>query len=139
MGLDIGPRANIPREASSRSVGRSVFALLAIDREATLKMTALFTETTSRADASIDNASSQNEAMIWIPGGTFRMGSDKHYPEEAPAHRVTVDGFWMDRYPVTNRQFRKFVKATGTSPSPRLSLIQKTIPECSRIWSTRAR
>ena len=32
--------------------------------------------------------------MIWIPGGTFRMGSDKHYPEEAPAHRVTVGGFW---------------------------------------------
>ena len=51
--------------------------------------------------------------MIWIPGGTFRMGSDKHYPEEAPAHRVTVDGFWIDRHPVTNRQFREFVKATG--------------------------
>ena len=50
--------------------------------------------------------------MIWIPGGTFRMGSDKHYPEEAPAHRVTVDGFWMDRHPVTNRQFKEFVKAT---------------------------
>ena len=40
------------------------------------------------------------------------MGSDKHYPEEAPAHRVTVDGFWIDRYPVTNRQFREFVRAT---------------------------
>jgi formylglycine-generating enzyme len=51
--------------------------------------------------------------MIWISGGTFRMGSDKHYPEEAPAHRVTVDGFWMDRTPVTNRDFRKFVNATG--------------------------
>ena len=51
--------------------------------------------------------------MIWIPGGTFRMGSDRHYPEEAPVHRVTVDGFWMDRTPVTNRQFREFVEATG--------------------------
>jgi sulfatase modifying factor 1 len=51
--------------------------------------------------------------MIWIPGGTFRMGSDRHYPEEAPVHRVTVDGFWMDQTPVTNRQFRAFVKATG--------------------------
>ena len=53
------------------------------------------------------------EGMLYLPGGTFRMGSDRHYPEEAPAHRVTVDGFWMDRHPVTNRQFREFVRATG--------------------------
>jgi formylglycine-generating enzyme required for sulfatase activity len=51
--------------------------------------------------------------MIWIPGGTFRMGSDNHYPEEAPVHRVTVDGFCIDRTPVTNRQFKEFVRATG--------------------------
>ena len=51
--------------------------------------------------------------MVWIPGGTFRMGSDKHYPEERPAHRVTVDGFWMDRSPVTNARFARFVEATG--------------------------
>jgi sulfatase modifying factor 1 len=51
--------------------------------------------------------------MIFIPGGTFRMGSDKHYPEEAPAHTVNVGPFWIDRTPVTNRQFRKFVNATG--------------------------
>ena len=51
--------------------------------------------------------------MVRIPGGTFRMGSDHHYPEEAPVHRVTVDGFWIDRTPVTNRQFKAFVKATG--------------------------
>ena len=50
--------------------------------------------------------------MLCVPGGTFRMGSDKHYPEEAPAHRVTVDEFWIDRTPVTNRQFDEFVKAT---------------------------
>ena len=41
------------------------------------------------------------------------MGSDKHYPEEAPVHRVTVDSFLIDRTPVTNRQFKDFVKATG--------------------------
>ena len=51
--------------------------------------------------------------MVWIPGGTFRMGSDKHYPEERPVHRVTVDGFWMDRMPVTNERFARFVDATG--------------------------
>ena len=51
--------------------------------------------------------------IVWIPGGTFRMGSDDYYPEEAPVHRVTVDGFWIDRTPVTNRQFRAFVDATN--------------------------
>ncbi len=53
------------------------------------------------------------EDMVFIPGGTFRMGSDRHYPEEAPVHRVSVDPFWIDRTPVTNRQFREFVRATG--------------------------
>src|SRR5512132_3398646 len=51
--------------------------------------------------------------MVWIPGGTFRMGSDKHYVEERPAHKVTVDGFWIDKYPVTNERFAEFVEATG--------------------------
>ncbi len=53
------------------------------------------------------------EGMLWIPGGTFLMGSDEHYPEEAPAHRVKVGGFWMDRHTVTNREFERFVAATG--------------------------
>jgi formylglycine-generating enzyme len=51
--------------------------------------------------------------MVWIPGGTFRMGSDAHYPEEAPARPVTVDGFWIDRRAVTNREFERFVRKTG--------------------------
>ena len=53
------------------------------------------------------------DGMLRIPGGTFRMGSDEHYPDEAPVHRVTVDEFWIDRTPVTNRQFKEFVQATG--------------------------
>jgi sulfatase modifying factor 1 len=51
--------------------------------------------------------------MTWIPGGTFRMGSDDFYPEERPVHRVSVDGFWMDEHQVTVAEFRRFVKATG--------------------------
>ena len=51
--------------------------------------------------------------MVWIPGGEFLMGSDHHYPEEAPQHRVRVDGFWMDESPVTNAEFRRFAEATG--------------------------
>ena len=51
--------------------------------------------------------------MIHVPGGTFTMGSDRFYPEEAPTRRVQVDPFWMDQTPVTNRQFAAFVAATG--------------------------
>ena len=69
-------------------------------------------------------ARSQCIAMEWIPGGTFTMGSDRHYREEAPAHPATVDGFWIDRWPVTNAAFLKFIEETGyvtqaeTSPDP---------------------
>jgi sulfatase modifying factor 1 len=51
--------------------------------------------------------------VVWIPGGTFTMGSDHHEPEEAPCHRVSVDGFWMQRHAVTNHEFGLFVDATG--------------------------
>lgn len=53
--------------------------------------------------------------MVWIPGGEYQMGSDGSYarPDERPAHRVDVDGFWMDTTEVTNDQFAKFVAATG--------------------------
>lgn len=50
--------------------------------------------------------------QVWIPSGTFKMGAEDFYPEEAPVHEVTVDGFWMDRYEVTNEQFAEFVAAT---------------------------
>ena len=61
----------------------------------------------------IDRSGIAFDGMLRIPGGTFRMGSDRHYPEEAPAHGVTVDEFFIDRTPVTNRQFKEFVRATG--------------------------
>src|SRR5947209_7784635 len=66
--------------------------------------------------------------MIFIPGGTFRMGSDRHYAEEAPVHRVTVDAFWMDRTPVTNRQFKAFVRATGHVTSAQIAPDPKDYP-----------
>ncbi len=50
--------------------------------------------------------------MIWVPGAEFSMGSNDHYPEEAPAHRVSVAGFWIDEHPVTNNAFAAFVAAT---------------------------
>ena len=52
--------------------------------------------------------------MVWVPGGTFWMGCENcGMPDASPTHLVSVDGFWMDRTPVTNAEFERFVKATG--------------------------
>lgn len=51
--------------------------------------------------------------MVWIPGGRFQMGSTAFYREERPVRPTSVDGFWMDRHPVTNADFRRFVEDTG--------------------------
>jgi formylglycine-generating enzyme required for sulfatase activity len=59
-----------------------------------------------------DQKATSHPGMRWIPGGTFTIGSDRHYPEEAPTHEVSVDGFWIDTTPVTNEQFSHFVHAT---------------------------
>src|SRR6185503_11982812 len=50
--------------------------------------------------------------MVWIPAGTFWMGSDDGQSDEKPVHQVKVEGFWMDKTEVTNEQFEKFVRAT---------------------------
>ena len=74
-------------------------------------MTTLFPATTFKTD--VRTGSSQAGGMLRIPGGTFRMGRDDHYREEAPAHDVGVDGFWMSRCAVTNAEFKRFVDETG--------------------------
>jgi formylglycine-generating enzyme len=53
--------------------------------------------------------------MVWVPGGEFTMGTDSElgWADEKPAHRVRLDGFWIDETEVTNFQFRAFVEATG--------------------------
>jgi formylglycine-generating enzyme len=52
------------------------------------------------------------QGMVWIPGGEFYMGIED-FPDANPVHMVYVDGFWMDKYEVTNEQYAAFVKATG--------------------------
>lgn len=64
----------------------------------------------------------RKDGMVLLKGGSYLMGHDgtfqtpygpKTFPEEAPAHKVTVNPFWIDETEVTNAQFRKFVEATG--------------------------
>jgi formylglycine-generating enzyme required for sulfatase activity len=53
------------------------------------------------------------DGMVWIPGGTVRLGADDGLPEEAPVRTVEVAGFWMARHEVTQGEFAAFVAATG--------------------------
>jgi formylglycine-generating enzyme required for sulfatase activity len=69
-----------------------------------------------RCFAAIDRPGAAFDGMLRIPAGTFRIGLDKPYPEEASVPRVTVDEFLIDRMPVTNRQFKAFVRAAGQPP-----------------------
>ena len=72
--------------------------------------------------------------MVWIPGGEFTMGTDSDlgWPDEKPAHRVHVDGFWMDDHDVTNAEFAKFVDdahyITTAEKTPSLVEIMKQMP-----------
>ena len=66
--------------------------------------------------------------MTHIPGGTFVMGSEDFYPEEAPVHETAVEGFWMDRHQVTVAEFRRFVEATGYVTVPERPLDPADFP-----------
>ncbi|MFC4870715.1 formylglycine-generating enzyme family protein [Negadavirga shengliensis] len=75
-----------------------------------------------------------HEGMIWIEGGEFVMGDQdgRGRKDEKPAHKVKVDGFWMDETEVTNRQFAEFVEATGyvtvAEKKPDWEEIKKQLP-----------
>jgi formylglycine-generating enzyme len=56
---------------------------------------------------------SSTQNMVHLAGGEFAMGSPDFYPEERPVRRVSVGSFSIDRYPVTNEEFFRFVNATG--------------------------
>ncbi len=67
--------------------------------------------------------------MVWVPGGTFSMGSADFYPEERPVHQAQVEGFWMDRHPVTVAEFRRFIKATGYATTAETPLDPLEFPD----------
>jgi formylglycine-generating enzyme required for sulfatase activity len=66
-----------------------------------------------RAACGPSPADSPYPGMLFVPAGTFTMGTDAAFPEEGPAVEQSVAGFWMDRTEVTNAEFAEFVAATG--------------------------
>lgn len=79
-------------------------------------------------------ASESPQGMVWIQGGEFTMGSNAPdaKEDEKPPHLVSVDGFWMDSTPVTNKQFKEFVDATGyvttAEKAPTMEEIMAQVP-----------
>ena len=66
--------------------------------------------------------------MVRIPEGEFHMGAADFYAEERPVLPVWVDGFWMDPGPVTNRDFARFVEATGYVTVAERDLVAENYP-----------
>jgi formylglycine-generating enzyme len=64
---------------------------------------------------SLASEMSRHSDMVWISGGTFRMGSDRHYAEEVPVHRVTIDGFWIDSTSTSHVGFRCLIRQAGAA------------------------
>jgi formylglycine-generating enzyme required for sulfatase activity len=56
--------------------------------------------------------------LVWVPGGTFLMGSSDGPEDEQPRHKVRVAGFWCGKYEITNKQYKKFMGATKYPEPP---------------------
>ncbi len=72
-------------------------------------------QTAAVTDSMKSSYTGSTEDMVLIPAGSFVMGGDSVWgrPDEFPRHQVRLSSFYMDEHEVTNRQFRKFIEATG--------------------------
>ncbi len=57
-------------------------------------------------------------SMVYVSEGSFRMGSDTGNADERPQREVALDAFWIDKYCVTNAQYRAFLEETDAFPPP---------------------
>jgi formylglycine-generating enzyme required for sulfatase activity len=66
----------------------------------------------ANAEPSLPNEIDYNGPMLLVAAGEFVMGDDSHNPEEKPAHKVTLPDFYIDKFEVTNEQYKKFCDTT---------------------------
>ena len=59
-----------------------------------------------------------DRCVVTVPAGEFIMGNDEGPANERPQRRVTLDGFEIDRFEVTNVLYQRFLHATGREPPP---------------------
>jgi len=104
----------LPRERTGILSKRPPTGVLVVGGLMVVVLVAFLVPVTGKRGPQTIPAGPPPEGMVWIPGGTFTMGSDEAEDRDAqPIHPVTLDGFWMDKTEVTNRQFARFVKETG--------------------------
>jgi formylglycine-generating enzyme len=88
----------------------------------------------SQLQAIVMRMDTSRNGMVWVNGGTYKMGAGpgEGFAEEYPQHTVTVNGFWMDAHEVTNAEFAAFVKATGyittAERKPDWAIMQQQLP-----------
>lgn len=75
------------------------------------------------------HVNNRSARAVLVPGGTLRMGSTEFYPEERPIHKVEVPSLWVDEHPVTNAEFRRFVKDTAYLTIAEQVILPSQFPE----------
>lgn len=62
--------------------------------------------------------------MVYVPSGSFSMGSVNGEDDQRPVHTVTLDGFWLDQFEVTNQQYARFLNVNGNQVEGALPWIE---------------
>ena len=108
------PRIKLTTKAKAWTAGSIVFILLVISVFLILKATGTFQK---QAKVQVINSPQKigkdERTMVQIPAGEFQMGSNDGYNNEKPVHTVYLNAFYIDRYEVTNAQYKKFMDAKG--------------------------
>lgn len=105
----IGATALLPAALSHASTGKPANVVPIMSDDCCYEVFGLLRIETAMPSEEMKNAPA---GMLRIPDARFRMGSEHHYIEESPEHDADVTGFWIDRFPVTNEDYRRFVDAT---------------------------
>jgi formylglycine-generating enzyme len=110
--LAVGPTVMLTMNACQPQTSKAEAAILAqqppIDSSSChVEMPKRFASQVSQPTVEIKEGAGSTAGMVWIPQGTFQMGTDNDQSrqDEYPKHKVTVDGFWLDTHEVTNAQF----------------------------------
>jgi len=111
-------KASVEREAARLQVGLAAQKAPATPADFSLaqKVIIFLRNKLLKRRAKLPEEIETPEGMAFVPGGEFQMGADIGSADEAPLHSRQLEPFYIDKYPVTNRQYKKFIEATSQGP-----------------------